>query len=191
MLALAFGARAAPPSGTVEQLVVAAPKTIAELTVTAKLKCETPARSPTSRDRPRVVSTYPARGAVVRPGLLILRVTFDQPMACSGRFKAHPPFPSPCPAGDQEMILSFDRRTVRTACSVTADGTYGVSLNRDLEGDLFHAVAGLPAESHALDFTASSSPPVESVCEALAQDAETGRQLARAHRKLDCGDLHD
>ena len=102
VLSWAPGALGAPATPTVEELVVTAPKAIAELTVTAKLKCAEADRSGGARDRPRVVSTYPARGAVVRPGLVVMRVTFDQPMACSGRLAGLGPWVNPCPTGKQD-----------------------------------------------------------------------------------------
>ena len=42
---------------------------------------------------PKVVSSFPAKGAVVRPGIVILRVTFDKPMACPGLLDTHAPLP--------------------------------------------------------------------------------------------------
>ncbi|WP_394760854.1 hypothetical protein [Phenylobacterium sp.] len=186
LLLVAGAARGAEPAASVEALVVTAPKTIAELLVTANIKCVAPDRLGNPGTRPKVVSSFPARDAVVRPGLIVMRVTFDKPMACAGRLAGLSPWPSPCPGGTQSMLLSFDRRTVRTACAAAADSHYGVSLNRDLDGDAFLGVAGLPAESRAFGFTTSSGPAVGSVCEALAEDAWTVRQLARAHRTLAC-----
>ena len=185
ILALATSAVAAKPA-TLEELGVTAPTTIAELTVNANLKCAAPDPMGNPGDRPRVVSSYPARGAVVRPGLLVLRVTFDKPMACAGRFASHPAWPSPCSAGEQKMLLSYDRKTVRITCATAADAHYGLAANRELQGDVFLGVAGLPAQALALEFTTSAGPPVASVCGALAQDAWTVRQLAARGGKLDC-----
>lgn len=182
----AAAAEPTPVPKTVEELIVTAPKTISELIVTAKLKCLAPDRIGNPGDRPKVVSSFPARGAVVRPGLVVVRVTFDQPMACSGRFLPRLPWPNPCPGGGQDMLLSFDRKTVRTACETGPDGHYGLSLNPTMEGDLFFGLGGLPAETYGLDFTTSAGPPVASVCAALAQDAWTVRQMEQRHRKLDC-----
>lgn len=189
ILSLAASASAAEQAArptTVEELVVTAPTTIAELTVSANLKCVAPDQMGNPGERPRVVSTYPARGAVVRPGLLVLRITFDKPMACAGRFAAHPPWPNPCSAGEQTILLSYDRKTVRIACATASDAHYGVSANRELQGDVFLGVAGLPAQALALEFTTSAGPPVASACEALRQDAWTIGQVERAHRSLDC-----
>src|SRR4051812_44876339 len=66
--------------------------------------------------RPRVVSTYPAEGAQVRPGVLVIRVTYAQPMACSGFFVSMTGFANPCPGLRQRLVWSFDRRTVRIIC---------------------------------------------------------------------------
>ena len=71
--------------------------------------------------RPKIVSTYPAYGASVRPGVLVLRVTFDQPMSCRGFFTAVPKLKNPCPDGHQHWVLSFDRTTIRTVCRTAAN----------------------------------------------------------------------
>jgi hypothetical protein len=84
------------------------------------------------------------------------------------------------------MLLSYDRKTVRIACLAEPDSHYGVALNRDLDGEVFLGLPGLPAEARWFDFTTSAGPPVASVCEALAEDPETVRQLAERHRPLDC-----
>lgn len=185
-LILALAAAPAAVPTTVEELVVTAAKEISALTVTGKVACLAPERMGNPGERPKVVSTYPARGAVVRPGLLVLRVTFDRPMACAGRFGPGPAGRSPCPTGEQKLLFSYDHRTVRIACAAAPDAHYALAANRELEGDVFMGAAGLPAEALGLDFSTSAGPLVTSVCEALAQDAETDRQLARAHRKLDC-----
>jgi hypothetical protein len=182
---------AAPPpakadDATVSELIVTASKTVSELTVTAKLKCLAPDTNGGRADRPKVVSSYPAKGAVVPPGLLIVRVTFNQPMACDGGFVRDPPLENPCPGEGREMLLSYDRKTVRTVCIVAPNTRYGLAMSRDpVDGASFLGLSGLPSLPYRLDFTTSAEPVVASVCEALAQDAETARQI-RARRPLDC-----
>jgi hypothetical protein len=184
LLAAAAPDPAANPT-TVSELVVTATKAVSELTVTAQIKCLAPSRGDERAERPTVVSTFPAKGATVRPGLLVLRVTFDRPMACNGRLERDPPWQDPCPGAVQQMLLSYDRRTVRTVCVVEPSLHYGAVVNRDLDGKVFIGLTGLPAESRKFDFTTSSDPAVASVCEALAEDVETARDIAKRH-KLDC-----
>lgn len=175
------------PPVTVSELVIEGAKTVSELTVTAEVKCLAPDRMPEHAERPRVVDTWPKKGAVVRPGLLVVRVTFDRPMACAGIFAASPPLIDPCPGTPREMVLSYDRRTIRTVCLVSAGSPYGLALSQDPTASAaFMGLAGLPSLPYRLDFITASGPPVVTVCEALAEDEVTARQI-RARRPLDCG----
>lgn len=172
---------------TVSELVIEGAKTVSELTVTAQVKCLAPDRMPERAQRPRVVDSWPRKGAVVRPGLLVVRVTFDRPMACAGVFAANPPRMDPCPGTPREMVLSYDRRTVRTVCLVSAGTSYGLALSQDPNaGGAFMGLAGLPSLPYRLDFVTAAGPPVATVCEALTEDDVTARQI-RARRPLDCG----
>ncbi len=175
------------PSGanTVSELIVTAIKTVSELTVTAKIKCLNP-DSPDSRaSRPKVVSSFPAKGAVVRPGLLIVRVTFDQPMTCDGFFLADPPRQNPCPGSPQQMLLSYDRRTVRIACVVEPNAEYGLALSPDPNGKTFVGMSGLPSLPYQFAFTTSDGPVAATVCDALSEDETTARQIRDRHPQ-DC-----
>ena len=172
---------------TVSELVIEGAKTVSELIVTAEVKCLAPDRMPERAERPRVIDTWPKKGAVVRPGLLVVRVTFDRPMACAGVFAASPPLIDPCPGTPREMVLSYDRRTIRTVCLVGADSPYGLALSQDPNASgAFMGLTGLPSLPYRLDFTTAAGPPVATVCEALTEDDVTARQI-RARRPLDCG----
>jgi hypothetical protein len=179
-------ASAAPdPGPTVSELVVTANKTLSELTVTAKIKCLAPDRL-AGGERPKVVSAFPGRGAVVRPGLLIMRVTFDKPMACDGLFAEAHPLANPCPGTPQKLSLSYDRRTVRTVCLVAPNARYGAWVSADPNGTFnFVGLTGLPSEPYRLDFRTSAEPEITNVCEALSEDAIAAAEI-RKRRKLDC-----
>ena len=166
----------APPGATVSELEVVATKMVSELTVTAKIKC-LPPQGGLRRERPKVVDVFPARGAAVRPGLLVVRVTFDQPMACEGAFDAVPSLPNPCPGAVRDMLLSYDRKTVRTVCLVEPGKHYGYSLGEDPNAKTFIGLAGLPTESARVAFSTTEGPLVTDVCQALAQDPVTAAQL--------------
>jgi hypothetical protein len=62
------------------------------LDVAYPVKCLEP-RKPTDKTvpAPRLLSTYPAGGETVEPGYVVLRLTFDLPMACRGLGGARPP----------------------------------------------------------------------------------------------------
>ena len=184
---LALAAPAPAAGATVSELTVVASKTVEELTVTAPKKCLKPSKDEWWTRGPRIVSSFPAKDAVVRPGVVVLRVTFDRPMACAGVFTDDPPFQNPCPGRVQEMLLSYDRLTVRTACVVLPDARYGAWVNGDQESDSrqFVSLNGAASSQFELRFTTSSAAPVTTVCEALTEDEETAREI-RKHRKLDC-----
>ena len=156
-----------PRPNTVEELRVIAPKMVSELQVTAKVKCLPAERGPSPA--PRIVSSFPAKGAVVRPGVLVVRVTFDQPMTCSGFFMDLPGLPNPCPERAQNMVMSYDRRTIRTLCIAGPNVTYGVRLSPGMGND-FESLDGQKLSLHELSFRTSAGPLVQTVAEALAQD---------------------
>ena len=80
-------AQAADAGNTVSELILTASRRVSELIVTAPVKCvPVDALHMRMGGRPKVVSAFPGKGDVIRPGLLVMRVTFDQPMACEGRF---------------------------------------------------------------------------------------------------------
>jgi hypothetical protein len=185
-------ARAAPdPTPSVSELVVTANKTLSELTVTAKIECLAPDRLAEGQ-RPKVISAFPGRGAVVRPGLLIMRVTFDRPMACDGLFAQAHPLANPCPGSPQTLSLSYDRRTVRTVCLVAPNTRYGAWVSADPNGS-FNFVGlkgGLPSEPYRLDFMTSGEPDIIDVCDALSEDTVAAADI-RKRRPLDCAAPRD
>src|SRR5262245_3658498 len=73
---------------------------IDELVVRPEAKC-LPAKTEPAAPAPRIVSTFPADNAIIRPGRLVVRVTFDRPMTCRGFLYERPPLKSPCPRSRQ------------------------------------------------------------------------------------------
>jgi hypothetical protein len=134
--------------------------TVSELLVTASVKCLPPDRSNDHADRPKVIDSYPAKGAVVRPGIVVVRVTFNRPMACDGAFAPHMSMENPCPGESREMLLSYDRRTFRTVCTVKPNTAYGMVLSQDPTAHSFMGLAGLPSLPYRLTFTTSAEAPV-------------------------------
>ena len=144
---------------------------LSDLFVSPPQRC-LPAKSPPDKDipEPKIVSTYPAQGAVVRPGVIVMRVTFDLPMTCEGRFLGASPWRDPCPGATQDLALSFDRRTIRTVCNIAPDSHYGVRLNAESRY-VFTSLAGRPSSPFTFSFSTSSQAPINTVREALAEDA--------------------
>jgi hypothetical protein len=149
---------------------------IEELVVQGKPECLSP-KADASAPQPRVVSTYPANGDAVRPGVLVLRVTFDQRMTCAGAFGDVPGLKHPCPGSRQETVLSFDRKTVRMICRVAPFASYGVRIGRPPDR-LFRSLAAQPASPYVLTFRAIAAPAVGSVSESLEEDAAAALRTA-------------
>jgi hypothetical protein len=159
------------------------------LTVTAEAACLEP-KLDRFAPKPKIVSTFPKNGDTVRPGILIVRVTFDQPMSCKGFFTAIPKLKNPCPSGHQQWVLSFDHRSVRTVCHADGNVIYGVGVS-DNPDATFLSLAGRPLEPFEFRFSTSVAAAVLTNGEALDQDPEsrpptpefTPLQLQEAHVK--------
>jgi hypothetical protein len=128
------------------------------------------ARPAATTRRPRVVATFPAEGSVVRPGLVVVRVTFDQPMACDASFAGASDLPNPCPGRWREVTVSRDLRSFRTVCEVKANTRYRLVLRSFRNG---HGPA-VPAE---VTFSTSGAAPIATIQQALAEDP-AGREIA-------------
>ncbi len=121
-----------------------------------------------------MLSSYPVKGAIVRPGILILRITFDKPMTCAGLLDARVGFHNPCPAPLISPLFSRDRRTFLTVCIVSPHG-WGVEQITDnpygLKLDKFISLSGQPLKPSDVDFYINpTSSPVETIKEAITQD---------------------
>jgi hypothetical protein len=154
------------------------------LSVKPQAKCLAPRLRPDKSIPPPVVeSIYPADGAVVRPGVLIVRITFNVAMSCNGIFLKRPPMDKPCDNPQRQVfMLSYDRRTIRMRCKVSPNRRYGFRLNDDpaydqLRPDIvpnvdFISLAGSPLRPFELAFTTSSGPELTSVEAAEAEDRD-------------------
>ena len=141
---------------------------VEELSITAQATCLAP-KPDSFAVRPKIVSTFPANGAMVRPGVVVLRITFDQPMSCKGFFTGIPKLRNPCPLEHQHWVLSFDRKTIRTTCRAEGVAAYGVGVS-DNPDATFLSLAGRPLEPYEFRFTTSAAPDVLTAAESLDQD---------------------
>jgi hypothetical protein len=175
-MALALAILTAAPAGTGG--APAAAKSLSGLAVKPKPVCLRPRRPPdTAVPAPEVVSTFPAEGAVVRPGLLVLRFTFNVAMSCDGLFQRLDRLAMPCDGGDVQWTdLTYDRTTIRMPCFVRPDTRYGIWMNpgrgRELNSRRFSSLAGRPLESFRLTFSTSSGPSVGDIKEAETEDKD-------------------
>ena len=166
--AIATAGSAAPASGN-------SITTVEELSVMPSAQCLQPKKEPGSAP-PRIVSSYPSQGATVRPGLLVLRVTFDAPMSCRGFFSpgsgtggGQTQLRSPCPELRQRWVLSFDRRTIRTVCHAEAEQQYAVWPSSEAQST-FVSLDDQPLERYQLSFSTSAAAPTATVSNSLIED---------------------
>jgi hypothetical protein len=146
------------------------PHVVAGLTITPGRRC-LGARHPADPEvpAPKLVSTFPAKGGVVRPGILVLRLTFDLPMTCEGLLDGHPDLLNPCPQPLHDPLLSFDRRTFLTVCQVKKSSHYGLWLNHSIY-HRFTGLAGRSSQASELVFDTSDGPETTTVEQAIAED---------------------
>ena len=121
--------------------------------------------APRADPPPRVVRIMPAPGSTVRPGAMVLSVTFDQPMACAANL-SNSPFPLPCPGGPGVVIMTPDRRTLTTVCQVEAGAGYSMPLSD------FTSAGGVKSVRYELAFTTSTDAPVADAGQARSLETE-------------------
>ncbi|MET3666184.1 hypothetical protein [Caulobacter sp. 1776] len=114
---------------------------------------------------PKLVSTYPAEGQTVSPGVLILKVAFDQQMSPSAWNYAPAPGAEPMDCVKTPRLLN-DQRTFVLLCRVLADKTYGVTFNAQRPGG-FANLGDNPAATAALTFKVDSGAPITTVRRAM------------------------
>jgi hypothetical protein len=114
---------------------------------------------------PKLVSTYPAEGETVAPGVLILKVSFDQQMSPSAWNYAPAPGAEPMDCVKTPRLLG-DQRTFVLLCRVLADKTYGVTFNAQRPGG-FANLGENTALTAALTFKVDSDTPITTVRRAM------------------------
>jgi hypothetical protein len=176
----------AGPSGHGSQLRAAAQSATSNVSIVKVQetnRCLQP-RDPPDPDvpAPKLVSTFPAQGQTVRPGLLELRFTFDLPMACVGGVTVRGAIFDPCSDGvmaqtrTQHWSQPWDRHSMRFRCKVKPDTRYVVSINTLVPNQNlppwpdFKGLGGKAAGPYELVFTTSHDAPVETEDEADEQD---------------------
>src|SRR6185312_3970760 len=97
---------------------------------------------------PKVVSTFPEDGKSVTPGVLILKVTFDQKMDPAGWDfgKGTNPYPDCLPR------LEPDQKTFALLCTVGSNASFSVTLNSSGQGG-FENEAAQKATAATFSFT--------------------------------------
>jgi hypothetical protein len=150
LLSLAAGAALAEPP------VVAPPpppKTVSPLTVY-------PATEP-----PKLVSSWPAAGATIAPGVLVVRVTFDQPMAEDG-FDLGAGADGAAPKCLKTPRRLNDEKSFVLLCTTAPDSRYSLALNAGAKGG-FANLGGVRAAAATLAFATNGTEGPQSVAEAM------------------------
>ncbi len=128
-LSPAFGAFAAPPPPSQDVVVVAPKSTV-------------------------VAATYPADGASVPGGTLIVKVVFDHPMAADG-WSYMPSDKGQFPRCLARPRLLADHRTFVLLCSLAVETTYALEINATAQ---FESTGGRKPPSYALTFKTTDAP---------------------------------
>jgi hypothetical protein len=156
---------------------------VSTVRVTPAKACLQP-RDPPDQDvpAPKLVSTFPAKGQTVRPGLLELRVTFDLPMACTGGVTFRGGGGDPCTDVTmakvhitQHWLQAWDKHTLRLLCRVEPGKRYVMTMNKTVLGQVtpwpdFKSLGGRKAPPYELTFDASDAPPVQTQEDADVED---------------------
>jgi len=114
---------------------------------------------------PRLVSTYPAQDQSVVPGVLVLKVTFDQQMSPSSWNYAPTGGAEPMDCVKTPRLLA-DQKTFVLLCRVLAGRTYGVTFNAQRPGG-FANLGDNPAETAILTFSVKDGAPVTTLRRAM------------------------
>ena len=153
-----------PPPAHAEEVVVKARRPI--VVVGNACPAPDPTRHPADH-APQVIDSYPAQNALVAPGYVRIRVTFDAPMSCFSEVSADGGGSDPCqPDGTWELP---DRRSFLMQCRLEPSTGYRMRFRRS-EGQGFVGLSGRPAEAYDLAFTTSGGPAVSSPAQAAALD---------------------
>jgi len=121
-----------------------------------------------SREIPKVASTYPAQGASVAPGILIIRISYDtrmQGQSWSYVTSRDGEYPE-CAAAPR---LLDDRKSFALICRTLPNKTYALWFNH---GDYqnFTSVGHRPAAAYELKFKTTDADPVRTLEEAIKAD---------------------
>jgi hypothetical protein len=139
-----------------------------------------PPRSPADEEvpAPKLISTYPADRQTVRPGYVLLRLTFDLPMACRGSLPQN--LLADCFTDGMEIWHeSFDRRSLLIVCDLKPRAHYELGINRRIP-EHFQGLSGREPDAGGFSFDTSDEAPVETAEGMVGRDAQVAAILAAA-----------
>lgn len=144
LLGLAAGAAlGAPPGPAAPPIPPLPPKTVSPLTVFPLT------------DPPKLVSSYPAAGETIESGVLVVRLTFDQPMAEDAfDVEASPGAPAPnCLKTPRRLN---DEKSFVLLCTTAPNSRYALAFNTAAGGG-FANLGGTRAVATTLAFATNDS----------------------------------
>ena len=155
---------------TTQEVVVTARR---DVVVTAKTKCFSRPADP-DVPPPKLIGTYPKDGGIVRPGIVVIRFTFDEEMRCawgyhwnaSGKY-------NPC---HRTIILYPGRRVFKAVCQAFPGDNITLDLNGDGRGR-FRNSHGTPLAPVEVKFRVDTNTSIRTVHEALSADPDYSREL--------------
>ena len=102
---------------------------------------------------PKIVSTVPTSGSVIRSGPFVLSVTFDRPML-DRSYSFVQTSSETYPQCDNRPLRSADGRTFSMQCTATAGRRYEIGFNRPPYMN-FKSAAGEPATPSTITFSSA------------------------------------
>lgn len=116
-------------------------------------------------EAPRTASTFPANDSEVQPGVLVLKIVFDQPMKPDA-FAISALTDAPAPDCLQVPRRLDDRKTFVLLCSADGGKRYGLALNAPGDNG-FVSEGERRAAPSELRFTTAQGEPVRTVRAAM------------------------
>jgi hypothetical protein len=187
LIADSFAVRAqapAPPASTgattLSELLALShrPTTLSGVDVRARAPCVLPRPTGQHEPPPRVVDTYPHARQTVPPGVMILRVTYDQPMSSCPVEVLNDVHAGVVRLADKLAWQSTDRRTILFIVDVESRRDYRLWMNTPWSFRMsrlsfsrtFVSRYGTPATPYLLSFSTSDGPPTVTAQDVLRAD---------------------
>jgi hypothetical protein len=114
---------------------------------------------------PRLAESFPAEGQAIAPGVLVLKLTFDQKMLANG-FDIAPAAAGEAPACLKTPRLLNDGKTFVLLCTTAPGKSYALALNAGAQ-EGFANVARTRAAPATLSFSTTTADPVRKLDEAM------------------------
>lgn len=125
---------------------------------------------------PKLVASYPAEGVAATPGVVVLKLTFDQPMSAATFDLAPAPAADAAGAETPPCLkvprLLNDGKTFVLLCTLRAGRSYALAINSAGSGG-FMNIGETRASPQVLRFTTNREESVRSLDEAMKHQGLT------------------